>query len=368
LPATDLERLQVRVQGSPLVFDRPRPRLPGFESVEKFERFGGLWIDEPDFMDQLGSRHRHGQLTDSQCEQLVRFVRDGYLILKGAVPAEVVDAVNSDIDHIWQSPPKEIRVETFEPDGQMRRVLPKKALRNGRTKLLDLHAHSASARAAIANEASVAFLTAIFDAQPKAFQSLAFWRGSQQAMHKDTAYVKVEPAPMHLAASWLALEDITDGSGELEYFIGSHRAPHYLFGGVHKWMESHPEESDRYLASIQADAERYGHTRGRFLADAGDVLIWHADLAHGGSAIRHTKATRRSLVAHFTTAHDEPFYRRNRRFASQIENGCEFLSELGPVPYSDPNVAKAQKASKTKSRTAVANSGGISRVIMKSSR
>jgi ectoine hydroxylase len=36
-----------------------------------------------------------------------------------------------------------------------------------------------------------------------------------------------------------------------------------------------------------------------FLPRKGDVLIWHANLLHGGRAIAAPGATRRSLVAHY---------------------------------------------------------------------
>lgn len=106
--------------------------------------------------------------------------------------------------------------------------------REGANRLLDLHAFSENARLAFAAPKVVEFLSAIFETKPKAFQSLMFWKGSQQAIHKDTAYVQIDGAPMHLAASWLALEDIAPGTGELEYYVGSHRAPDFLFAGKHK--------------------------------------------------------------------------------------------------------------------------------------
>jgi hypothetical protein len=37
----------------------------------------------------------------------------------------------------------------------------------------------------------------------------------------------------------------------------------------------------------------------RFMAKKGDVLIWHADLMHGGAKIEDPERTRKSLVAHF---------------------------------------------------------------------
>src|SRR5215472_6934527 len=106
-------------------------------------------------------------------------------------------------------------VETFEPDSIMRVISPKVSMRTGRTKMLDLYAHSSAAREAIAAPKVIEFLLVIFEDQPKAFQGLSFWKGSQQAIHKDTAYVKIDSNPMHLAATWLALADIQSGTGEL---------------------------------------------------------------------------------------------------------------------------------------------------------
>lgn len=70
----------------------------------------------------------------------------------------------------------------------------------------------------------------MFERPAVGFQSLYFRWGSQQAVHQDTAFVKVS-SPMEFAASWIALEDIKSGSGELEYYIGSHRLDDYCFTG-----------------------------------------------------------------------------------------------------------------------------------------
>jgi len=347
LPTPDLAQLQVRIQGSPLCFIKPTSTATRCEAIDKYARFGGPWIDAPDFMDRLGQQHRDGLLSDALCDSLVKFVREGYVVLPQAVPPERVEQLNRDIEHAWRNPPPGLSVETFEPKGKLRVVAPALSLREGRTKLLDIHAHLESARAAIANPIAIEFLTAIFGDSPKAFQSFAFWRGSQQAMHKDTAYVKIDDSPMTLAASWLALEDVQAGSGELEYLVGSHRAPHYLFGGTRKWMENHPEEHERFLASIQGDAEHFGHRSASFLARAGDVLIWHADLAHGGSPITQPNATRRSLVTHFTSTRCEPHYRQERRYAAHAENGCEFVSQYGSV---ESTVSKPARTRRTRTR------------------
>jgi Phytanoyl-CoA dioxygenase (PhyH) len=294
-------------------------------------RFGGLWIDRPDWIDRLAEKVRAGEISDALSVGIFKFCRDGYYVIPGAVSETLVASLNEELDQAWKSPPPGLLVETFEPDGVMKYVTPDQAYRDGRTKLLDFYAHSALARKAIAAPRVIEFLSAIFDDKPKAFQGLYFQRGSPQAIHKDTAYVKVDTNPLALAATWLALEDVSPGTGELEYYIGSHRAPEFLFGGYSKWMEGFADEHDAFLQSLHDDARTLGHVKGSFLAKKGDVLVWHADLAHGDSRVTQPDRTRRSLVTHFTAAEEEPFYRRNSRHEQMEADGCIFVSQYGDV-------------------------------------
>ncbi len=334
ISASELSNISIRLLDSPMTLPIDAAVLG--QRAEDAARaavslFGGLWIDRDDWLDRLAFKHRSGSLSDEMSLQIFRFVRDGFLILPGAVPANVVKAVNADINRFWKSPPEGLTVETFEPDGLMRLAVPHPDLRSGRTKMLDLYVHSRAARKAVAAPAVMEFLSVIFEDQPKAFQGLNFWQGSQQAIHKDTAYVKIDSNPMSLCATWLALEDVSPGTGELEYFVGSHRSPDYLFGGYSKWMEGHAGEHEQFLHSLQTDADTYGQTKASFLPRAGDVLIWHADLAHGGSPISAPHRTRKSLVTHFTASADEPFYRRHSQHALLDEFDCLFVSQYGDV-------------------------------------
>jgi len=333
LPKGDLSRIMVRVENSSVVLpiDSAKRTQPAPTRSETFSRFGGLWIDRYDWMDQLALKHRKGEISDDLSDAICHFVRDGYVVIKGAVPPDVVDRVNQDIDRVWVSPPPGLVVETFEPDSILRAIPPHVSVRAGRTKMLDLYTCSTAARDAIAAPRVIEFLSVIFEDQPKAFQGLGFWNGSQQAIHKDSAYVKIDSNPMHMAATWLALEDIQPGTGELEYYIGSHRAPEFLFGGSYKWMESHPEEHDRFLQSLHDDAKSLGHLKGSFLGKKGDVLVWHADLAHGGSQITQPSLTRKSLVTHFTPVANEPYYRRDTSYREAEQGGIRFVSAFADV-------------------------------------
>ena len=339
MPKSEIRKITVRVAHSEVFL--PLNDAIGADAADLTarSRFGGLWIDRHDWLDRLAMKHRSGEISDELSVALFRFLRDGYVVIERAVAAPRVDRLNAAIDRAWESPPPGLTIHTFAPDGAYREMPPELSARGHSTKLVDLHAHSSAARAAIASPKVIEFLTALFEDSPKAFQSLTFWQGSQQAIHKDTAYVKVDSDPLHFAASWLALEDIAAGTGELEYYVGSHRAPDFLFNRCHKWMGMHIDEHDRFLASLHEDAFTLKHVKRSFLAKKGDVLIWHADLAHGGSTILDPTRTRKSLVTHFTPSTDEPYYRRNTQYRDVELHGCRFVSEfvdIGPTRLDEP--------------------------------
>lgn len=312
--------------------EEPAAPKPAAVRQEFVSRFGGLWIDRHDWIDRLAAKHRKGEINDDMSVSIFRFVRDGHIEFRNTVPPPIVNALNDAVDRAWRTPPNGLMIETFEPNGEMRIIPPDIALREGRTKLMDLYAFSSAARRAVAAPAVIAFLTAIFEETPKAFQSLTFWNATPQPMHKDSAYVQIEPNPLAMAAAWLALEDVRPGTGELEFYAGSHRAPDYMFGGVSKWMEGFATEHQRFPQSLHEDAEKYGHTRGSFLARKGDVLVWHADLAHCNAQATRPGATRRSMVTYFAPASQQPLYRRHVARPELVSGNCMFVSRFAEVP------------------------------------
>jgi hypothetical protein len=332
VPRSALRGLAVRIGGTPLYVGSPPPpsKAEAAPSAKTLSRFGGLWIDREDWLDELALRHRTGRLSDELSESIFRFVRDGYHILPGAVSQQVVEACIADVERLWQNPPERLLIESWE-ENKCQLITARADYRYGKTKLCDVYAFSDPIRQAIAAPRVMEFLRAIFDDKPKAFQGLHFSKGSEQAIHKDSAYVKVDTAPMHLAASWTALEDVRPGTGELLYFVGSHRAPEYLFAGHNKWVEINQSEDTRFVASLHEDMVKYKQKLGSFLAKTGDVLIWHADLAHGGSPIQHPGATRNSQVTHFTTKSDEPWYRRTKHHRELETDVCAFVSNYSDI-------------------------------------
>jgi hypothetical protein len=95
-------------------------------------------------------------------------------------------------------------------------------------KALDLHWLSPIIRDLVFTLELCCFLELPFERRALVTQSLTFLRGSAQAHHLDTLYVAYS-LPMQFVASWIALEDVAAGAGELSYFAGSHQLPEHLF-------------------------------------------------------------------------------------------------------------------------------------------
>jgi hypothetical protein len=267
-------------------------------TVEYRSEFEGLWTDRIDVDAVIERRIRSGQLDDADVELLQHWIERGYVILHGAVPVEVCEQVKADLERAFAQ--GDSRLHVLAPDEHFGRPLePATDMRNMRVN--DIYVHYDSARRALFAEPVQHFLRLLFDASPLLLQSLSFDSGSGQRCHRDTAYVVVDP-PLALAASWLALEDVQPGSGELTYYEGSHKIPGLVFDGGYKcWnpgvhgVEAH----DRFMAELVARSEAAGMPRRTLLAREGDVLIWSADLAHGGAPLVDESATRRSLVGHW---------------------------------------------------------------------
>ncbi len=263
-----------------------------------------------------------GRITEADADRLRHWVADGYVIIERGVLPDDCDRLRADLEAAFRDGDE--RLLMHSPQNEDYRPL-SAGTDTERVRVVDVYAFYESARVALFSEPIVRFLQTVFDDAPLLFQSLTFEKGSQQDMHQDTAFV-VTTSPLEFAASWIALEDIQPGSGELMYFEGSHRLPEYLFGGKYKHWD--PKHGDEQLAewhkSIYARAERMGLEQKRFLPKKGDVLIWSADLAHGGSPVVDPSLTRKSLVGHYCPSRVEPLYFRldpDRRLKRRSDDG-----------------------------------------------
>lgn len=293
-----------------------------------YSRFGGLWIDD---RDPKNVEARIERIADADLRQNIRnFVRDGYVILPGAVPAEAIDAYLQEYESAADTPGFLCLFgDTFSRE---------KASKPG-AKVCDTVMLLSSGPDLSFSPRIGQFLEEVFEDKALAFQSLHFEMGSTQGIHQDTAYVVVEREPTKLIASWIALEDIEPGTGELVYYVGGHRITEYRYGGEYKHYDPARDEIQSHTAHINhlhEEAARLGLPLGKFSAKKGDVLLWHADLPHGGGEITKPGRTRRSLVTHYCpktlTPHLWRYISEEWRRKAEARDGHAFTSVYFPPP------------------------------------
>jgi hypothetical protein len=144
-------------------------------------------------------------------------------------------------------------------------------------------------------------LRCVYGRDPFAFQTLNFATGSEQAIHSDAVHFHSEPHGF-MCGVWIPLADVSSDSGPLVYYPGSHRLPYRTAAslGLTPEQVAHEPHPQRFFEPAwQEDVERLCLEAKLFLPPRGQVLIWHANLLHGGSAILNRQARRWSQVVHY---------------------------------------------------------------------
>lgn len=299
--------------------------------VEFHSKFGGMWIDD---LDSSRVDRKVSAIADPTLRDRVgSFARDGFVIMEQGVSHASIDAYLADYEKAADIP------DAFQVDVRTGRqaFTREKSLIPG-VKVLDTgmlmpHGQDLCFAPNVTN-----FLEAIFEEKALAFQTLHFEVGSTQAVHQDSAYVVVRREPLKFIASWIALQDVQPGSGELIYYAGGHRIGETSYdGGSSKhWdpkRDGHPPH-DAHLRYLREESARRGFPEQRFLPRKGDVLFWHADLPHGGGKITVPGVQRRSLVTHYCPKSLAPHYidfiRPEWRQKTEARDGNAFISLFFP--------------------------------------
>lgn len=290
-----------------------------------------LWTDTPYAMQRVAGLFEAGEISAVERDDLSQFIEHGWLVWRAAIEPELIDRFAADIHGHHQYPGKFLT--TNHRNGQSNRIL------SGNTpnrfeSLFDLYVNLESARQACFHPRITRFLSLVFDAKPIAFQQLLFQRSNGHRVHQDTSVVTVSD-PMLLAATWIALEDVVEGSGELAFYDRSHRLPHYLFKDGTKWVDFANDDQDLYVAELDAACRRQSMTYERFLAKKGDVFFWTADLVHRSHPRTLPEDTSRlSCVTHYHPATTTPFWFRHhpdRTHIADYDNRAGYVSAHYPL-------------------------------------
>jgi phytanoyl-CoA hydroxylase len=264
----------------------------GPESPLYRSRYGGLWVDRRDAHDILEARRARNEVTDTDAQALAHYIDHGYVVFPKATDESVIDEFLELFEAAWNAPPENIFVHCNKQYLPLDRKFYDEV-----TKVGEMHTCFERAGELIFPPPVLRFLRQIYDRDPVVFQTMTMRKGSEEGLHIDTGPLTLTE-PMSMAAAWVALEDVQPFSGEFQYIPGSHRLPELLHYGTDKGHSGDMQEYGRILQKTLQMCDERGFETQTFMAKKGDVLIWHADLMHGGVPIEDGERTRKSLVAH----------------------------------------------------------------------
>jgi Phytanoyl-CoA dioxygenase (PhyH) len=266
-------------------------KLPSFRA-EHFPYSGPYpWLDRPDASDQIEAKLRAGAINNEEASLCRAWTLNGYIVLENLFAHEI-------LDDVWEAYERAVR------SGKIT-LPPEPACEEDRYpgRFLNPHKKVGAFCRILKHARLLHWIRVLMEREPKPLQTIASHKGTQQGIHSDSIHMTTYPLG-YLSAAWIACEDIDPDSGPLVFYPGSHRLA-YVFSkdvgisetefqreGYRSYQEKYEPYIESLIASNRIEPE-YFHAR------KGDVLIWHANLLHGGSPRRNMQLSRKAVVCHF---------------------------------------------------------------------
>lgn len=234
------------------------------------------WVESPFFEEALKLKNLSGEQT-----KLVKdYHNNGYVVIPGLLPLELIDRVQHDVEKIGFDPTIKIK-------------------RRNEQRIQDFWLRSEAVKELACFPVILEILGVLYGRKPLPFQTLNFRVGSEQKAHSDTIHFSSLPARF-MCGVWVALQDITEESGPVFYYPGSHKLPEYNFSHIKAdpklpTYDDYPEYEE-FIGGILAVN---GLKKEKFVAKKGDLFIWSSNIIHGGSPVTKEGASRWSQVTHY---------------------------------------------------------------------
>lgn len=234
--------------------------------------------------------------------------RDGYVVVRGAVDAALVNDINERIGRFKQRNPK-AAARNLDEHGRLYRVV-------------NLHLAVDAMTRLLTDNPAIAVCDRFLGEATTLYTSLYYERGSEQPLHRDSPVFATAPHGRYMGV-WVALDDVADDNGPLMVVPRSHDLPALDLQAIRREVfgdgaidPMSPAGWSAYQAAVAAQCEAAGLSPQPVHVRAGDVIIWHPQLFHGG-APHPSVRTRRSVVMHVTpkgmpVGHMDVFYDPSR--------------------------------------------------------
>ena len=231
--------------------------------------FAGPWFMSPRFEEELEAR----QLSPELEETVRNFAENGYLV--------VDDLGLTDFDALAERVTTSLGV--IHEGGTYNRIA-------------DAWEENEDVLAVATAPKILELLDLIYGRRPIPFQTLNFWKGSQQKTHSDA--VHFHSFPQHLMCGvWVAFEDTDDRNGALHYYPGTHMLPVVEYADL--GLAAGKDFYGHYSSFVDELIEGRNLKKEVPFLKRGQAIIWAANLLHGGDTINDPDSTRVSQVTHY---------------------------------------------------------------------
>lgn len=254
--------------------------------------------------------------------------KQGYVVIKNAIPSEKIDAFIDSYKSIRKHP-------FFIYYSQSKKVCMRPAL--NKFSYITESMQNAS-RLAFFRNFSKTFQACIYDKNVSealtilkreekyvSWQDMFFDQSTGTIEHQDSWYLDTEP-PGNLVGVWYALEDIHAESGPFFVVPGSHK-----IGLIDR--NEFPEHND-FVCVVREKIAELSLKRRAMILDKSDILLWHPFLIHGAFNCINELLSRKSFTSHFyplsCVAKD---IEKNKSFSVYDHNN--------PRPTGNPNIYSA---------------------------
>ncbi|MDQ1096046.1 MULTISPECIES: phytanoyl-CoA dioxygenase family protein [Chryseobacterium] len=222
----------------------------------------------------------YSNLSEENKASVQEYDKNGFIVLRNYIDTNTADEINTEIEKLMN-------------EGTLK-------FRYGGKLMFAIH-HSEIIRSIGNDEKLLEFLSILLDGNAKLFQSINFINGSQQKTHSDSIHMTTYPLG-GLLGVWIALEDVDENNGALHYIPQSHKLPYFLnsdYDNEGSALKIGKQSYKAYEEFLEAKVKELGLQKEIFRAKKGDLLIWHANILHGGEPHLDKSRTRKSLVYHY---------------------------------------------------------------------
>jgi phytanoyl-CoA hydroxylase len=271
------------------------------------------------------------------------FHAQGFLVVRGLVPAEDVNAMNEHVDNLLAGR------ETIEGARVMAGLggAPKPRSSDDWLRAHMLHRLSAIHERFLLHPRVLDVLEALIGPDVLALQSMLFFKQPGQpgqGYHQDSFYIPTFPDT--LCGAWLALTHANQENGCLWFTVGSQNEPIYpdprgWAAAMHTNLSDlgtieNPSNTDESANGLTRVAQKYAGSEVPVEAEPGDVVFFAGHVLHR-SHTNHSTHPRRSFVGHYCNARSWVPWNHGEPYEGEAANDQHILARGSThLPYAQP--------------------------------